>query len=384
MAGGTPLRYTSRNVLIAIFAFVLAARADRPRLHNALDLRIAPRVVLSSYNGGEALVYELHITNCSRVDLTLDQLELLEVQTGKLRLKADGAALARIIGRWDNAAADRKTTLSPGIQVVLYLTVPSSGNDELGRSFVHRITYRANDNPPLTAAVQGGDFTVSDELPIVLGPPLGGSGWTAIYNDEWESGHRRAIYTTSGLLHIPGRFAIDWVKVAPNGTHAKGAESEPANWYGYGAEVLAVADGEVTMAMDDIPDPPKVDPRAVSEIQNASGNYVVLRLGNSKYVFYEHLRSKSIRVRTGDHIRRGQVLAQLGYTGQSTGPHLHFHVADSAAPLNAEGVPYVFEEFKTLGSFSSAEQFGRSEPWNQLQANKHRQLPAPFSVVEFP
>ena len=140
----------------------------------------------------------------------------------------------------------------------------------------------------------------------------------------------------------------------------------------------------MTMAMDDIPDPPKIDPRAVSETQNASGNYVVLKVGNDRYAFYEHLKSKSIRVHTADQIRRGQVLAQLGYTGQSTGPHLHFHVADSIAPLNAEGVPYIFEEIKTLGTFFSAEQFGRGEPWNRLRANKHRQFPAPFSVIEFP
>lgn len=225
--GGIPLRYASRNVLIALFAVALGVHADRPSLHNALDLRIAPHVVLSSYNGGEALVYELHVTNCSRLDLVLDQLELVEVQTGKLRFKADGANLTRIIGRWDKADADRKTTLPPGIQVVLYLTVPSSGNDELGRKFVHRITYRTTDNPQFTAGVQGGDFIVSDELPIVLGPPLRGSGWSAIYSDEWELGHRRAIYTTAGLQHIPGRFAIDWVKVAPDGTHAQGSESEP-------------------------------------------------------------------------------------------------------------------------------------------------------------
>ena len=175
------------------------------------------------------------------------------------------------------------------------------------------------------------------------------------------------------------------MKVAPDGKHAKGDEANPANWYGYGADVLAVADATVSVAMDDIPDPQSVEPQKVVEIQNASGNYIVLDLGDEKYAFYDHLKSCSIRVRAGDRVRRGQVIAKLGYTGQSTGPHLHFHVADSAMPLNAEGVPYVLREFKTVGAFSAAEQFSEGKPWMATDAEEHNlELPAPFSVIEFP
>jgi hypothetical protein len=57
------------------------------------------------------------------------------------------------------------------------------------------------------------------------------------------------------------------MKVAPDGTHAKGDEANPANWYGYGADVLAaVTDASVSMAMDDIPDPQMVEPQKVVEI----------------------------------------------------------------------------------------------------------------------
>lgn len=100
-----------------------------------------------------------------------------------------------------------------------------------------------------------------------------GGDWTPIYSDAWSLGHRRVIYTTNGVEHVPGRFAIDWMKVAPDGTHAKGDEANPANWYGYGADVLAVADATVSVAMDDIPDPQTVEPQKVIEIQNASGNF---------------------------------------------------------------------------------------------------------------
>lgn len=136
--------------------------------------------------------------------------------------------------------------------------------------------------------------------------------------------------------------------------------------------------------MDDIPDPRTVDAQKVVELQDASGNYVVLDLGDGKYAFYEHLKSRSIRVRAGDRVQRGQVIAQLGYTGQSTGPHLHFHVADANMPLNAEGVPYVFRDFETIGAFSSAERFGESKPWIPARFRRHRlEVPIPFSIVDF-
>jgi Peptidase family M23 len=59
----------------------------------------------------------------------------------------------------------------------------------------------------------------------------------------------------------------------------------------------------------------------------------VLDLGQGKFAFYEHLKSGSVVVRKGQHVKKGQTIAALGYTGQSTGPHLHFHVADSLRHL---------------------------------------------------
>jgi murein DD-endopeptidase MepM/ murein hydrolase activator NlpD len=58
-------------------------------------------------------------------------------------------------------------------------------------------------------------------------------------------------------------------------------------------------------------------------------------------------------------VRRGQPIASLGFTGDSTEPHLHFHVADNSSPLLGEGVPFEFE------------------------TNGKRERPAPNAVVAF-
>ena len=74
-------------------------------------------------------------------------------------------------------------------------------------------------------------------------------------------------------------------------------------------------------------EPARISQSERHEIADDAGNYVVLLLKDGRYVFYEHLKPGSIRVRVGQTVMRGDVVGSLGFTGESTGPHLHFHVA---------------------------------------------------------
>ena len=52
-------------------------------------------------------------------------------------------------------------------------------------------------------------------------------------------------------------------------------------------------------------------------------------------------------MKVGEKVQRGQVLGLVGNSGNSTEPHLHFHVSDANSPLTSEGLPYVFDSFET-------------------------------------
>jgi len=178
-------------------------------------------------------------------------------------------------------------------------------------------------------------------------------------------------------------------KVDEQGKYFDGDGLNVKDWYGYGAEVLAVMDGVVAATRDGYPEsatlaknPARIEP------EYASGNYVALDLGTGHYAFYEHLKPGSIRVKPGDHVRRGSVIGLLGYTGESTGPHLHFHISDNNSPLNAEGLPYQLQGFKILGVYPSIETFGKSLLWSLASVGSdvkpNGEFPAPLTVVDFP
>jgi hypothetical protein len=388
-----PVLRVIRNLACCLIHIVLlvgssVALSQPPSIQQSFDLQIPWRPIPVVIGGKKLLLYELHLTNFAPTDLMLKRIEIVDSVGVVLRDLRD-SELKGIVGRIDHSVgATDKLLIPPGGRALAYLSVPlgMSGANAIG--LTHRIEYQASGHSE-RAFVQGGAFTLSAEQPVSIGPPLHGGPWVAIYDASWERGHRRVPYAVEGSVHIPGRFAIDWIKVDKNGKYFDGDGSIIRDWHGYGAEVLAVADSVVAATRDGIPESATLTKNPVSiKLEDASGNYVALDLGAGHYAFYEHLKPGSIRVKPNDHVRRGSVIGLLGYTGESTGPHLHFHISDNNSPLNAEGLPYQLEQFTILGSYSSIETFGKSQPWSPapagLDVRPRGEFPAPLTVAEFP
>ena len=148
-------------------------------------------------------------------------------------------------------------------------------------------------------------------------------------------------------MNIAQRFAIDWVQIGANGRTFDGDEKDNKTHKAYGNEILAVADGVVSSTKDGIPENvPGLTSRAVPITpETVGGNNVILDLGGGRFAFYAHMQPGSLRVKVGDKVRRGQVLGLVGNSGNSTEPHLHFHVSNGNSALESEGLPYVLESF---------------------------------------
>ncbi len=161
-------------------------------------------------------------------------------------------------------------------------------------------------------------------------------------------------------------FGLDVVRVGASGRTCGGPCSRPSDYYGYGQPVVAVADGEVVSvesgqgeALHRFRRPGEsgeaflertIREQAVLLGRGAAGvggNFVVVRHGGGEYSHYAHLAAGSVRVKPGEKVVRGQALAKLGHTGNSTEPHLHFTVADGPDPLYARSLPVRVEGLTT-------------------------------------
>lgn len=164
-----------------------------------------------------------------------------------------------------------------------------------------------------------------------------------------------------GHTYSPERFATDWVKVGPNGDSRHDGATKNENWWGWGEPVLAVADGEITEVVDQFLDnEPKVLPPVT--LDNIGGNHIILKIAPERFVTYAHLQRGSIKVRSGAHVHRGDVLALLGNSGNTTGAHLHLQVTDRNSVLQSQGVPFVLERFTYLGPGADYAEKQVSEP----------------------
>jgi murein DD-endopeptidase MepM/ murein hydrolase activator NlpD len=348
-------------------------------LRESFDLQVPFLPAPIAVDGTQLLIYELHLTNFTREPLSPVSVEVLD-EKDRVLANFSGAALT---SRLAQVGGSTGVSIAPGMRGLIYLelALPAGAPPQ---TLSHRIEYRTTDSGPFV--VEGANVSINQAKPLVLGAPLRGGPWAAIHSPDWPRGHRRVLYTIEGKARIPGRFAIDWVKLDESGRTAKGNDDVVGNAYGYGAEVLAVADAVVAATRDDMPESTSVAAHPKHAIGDATGNYIALDLGDGRFAFYEHLKPGSLKVKRSQRVKRGEVIASLGFTGDSTGPHLHFHVANANSPLGAEGVPFVFERFEVLGGYPDIGALG-SKPWIPRPADKTSrrdgEMPASNVVVRF-
>lgn len=352
---------------LALLAAAATARAqDEETVHHAFDVQIMQTPVVVPGPNGPHLVYELHLTNFASSPLTLTRVDVSYQDGGSTLATYEGPMLEAVLASAGPLAPEaNRRAIAPGARAILYMSVPTNGVYE-PPSIGHRIFFeRVRDGVTSSIVVAARETALEGRDLPVLGPPLRGGPWVAVYHPDWERGHRRVFYAVEGRARLPGRFAIDWMRAGDGD--------------GRGAEVLAVADGTVVAMRDDFADAGDDLPATLS---NATGNYVAINIGDGRFAFYEHL-AQDVRVNVGQRVRRGQVLGVLGATGSVTRPHLHFHLADANAPLEAEGLPYVLR-YRPLGEYETIEAFNTGSAWREGGGLITPSFPAPMMVVEFP
>jgi hypothetical protein len=208
------------------------------------------------------------------------------------------------------------TVPNSGVGVVWFeIVLPN--RRALPRSIEHTLTVAVPPGLPVppTISYAGASARVDLRPPVVLGPPLRGPGWIAL-GSCCDGPHRRSLQPVNGRLFLGQRFAIDWNGFDSMHRIEVSNPDSLSSWVFYGKPVLAVADARVVAAVDRFPDQVPNHPRPVT-IDQADGNYIILALGSGRFAFYAHLKPGSVRVKAGDRVRHGEVIARLGNSGSS-------------------------------------------------------------------
>jgi hypothetical protein len=329
-------------------------------------------------DGRWMLVYHLFVSSWAYTPLTLEGFKVLDARSNTVVLSYGASELSE---RGDNGArfptvpAGRSLTpghereLQPGESAAIVVYASFNSFDSIPPALEHRLIF-ANDPRILLRreSIQDSDrnfvvtcapVQVRREAPLVIGAPLRDGPWVCANGLVPGSAHMNFVIR-DGQARIPQQFGFDFFKVDADGNvmpHPVPDTLTNEMFYCYLADVLAVADGEVTALKTDVAtNAPQPDGSVLAPItrENGAGNLIGIRIDGEHYAFYAHLEPGSIRVSLGQKVKKGDVIANIGNTGNASGPHLHFHVCDSNNLNGSQGLPYVFERFELEGMQSDA------------------------------
>lgn len=159
-------------------------------------------------------------------------------------------------------------------------------------------------------------------------------------NDEWFVywGGTNVINNYHYAL-VEQRYAYDLI-IIQDGSSYEGEATKNENYYAFGKEVVAPAAGVVVSIENDLKDN---QPGIETDTAHPLGNHVVIQHEHDEYSFIAHLKKGSIVVSEGDRLEAGDLLGQVGNSGNTSEPHIHFQVSDGPQIETSKSIRIQFE-----------------------------------------
>jgi murein DD-endopeptidase MepM/ murein hydrolase activator NlpD len=149
-------------------------------------------------------------------------------------------------------------------------------------------------------------------------------------------------------------YALDLNMVNAEAEHYEGKGRKLEDYYAFGAPFYAVADGTVVEVRDGLRDNPIGKLKGMAEKHNG----VSIDHGNGELSWYIHAKKNSIVVKQGDSVKSGQLLGEVGNSGGSAIPHLHF----TLIAFKRISVPWTSDDYTLIAPDGTPLRVGRCWP----------------------
>jgi hypothetical protein len=203
---------------------------------------------------------------------------------------------------------------------------------------------------------------------------------------DFYAHHRRLDYLhpIARLLGFTAnfmRYGYDFFVINEDGERYRREGATNEDWFGFGAQVYAPGSGRVVAASGDYPEDLGGRNLSVEKIKADPmlfyGNHVVIDHLNGEYSMLAHLKQGSVRVKVGEAVKQGQMVAQVGTSGSAEQPHLHYELR-TGSDFKSEGVPSYFRNFRRfLGSESIEVKKGRIDTGDIVRSGNGNFSPFP-------
>jgi len=346
-------------ILVALisFAFAGSSLAQPPTApeNDPLYMRVVatpypPEAQILDGAGHRHSAYELYVTNWGKTPLKITKLDVNGKDDEKIvaTLSASGNQLAAMfVPASGDGTKPNDPALKPGETGVFFIFVDWLPGQDDPDTFDTAITIEQHGERSGSGTIHTAGLDVNQDDPIVIHSPLLGKNWLAANGPSNTSSHRRAMLPINGQPHIGQRYAIDWIQLGDDGKAFTGDEHDNKSYHAWDQEIHAVADGKIVEVKDGIPENvPNSGKLAVQMTYDTlPGNHIIQELSEGHYAAYAHLRPGTIKVKVGDTVHAGDVIAHLGNTGNSSEPHLHFQVCDAPSFPASEGLPFAIDQY---------------------------------------
>lgn len=284
--------------------------------------------------------------------LKLDKIEAIDKSSNKVLFEIKASDLGRVYKepikpneflQWDKLDS---YYMSVQVPVPISETVPET--------IVNRLYFTDTTNNE-SVSFAGAEFNPRTDIkPLVINPPLKGNN-LFFANQSTSEYHFDVLIFLDGGLYTPERFAFDEIEFASDWSDIySGNPDTNDSYFNYGDTLYAVANGEIIDKVDGRSENHGSQADMVFNSDNEyAGNYLVIKLAEKQYAFYCHIIPGSFMVDKGENVEVGQPLALLGNSGNSSSPHLHFHIADGKDFWKSNGIPFVFNSYTKIGDLET-------------------------------